>query len=232
LENRQKFTLSPIEEQIAILCEAWPHLVPDRKIAILEKQHRLPFSPNLPQLLAFPRESAICSGSYTDLLMKELFFIIKRKFNGMFFNAVGEKGKIEWVEHDKRTTEMLRKLRRHQKGDILTVLIQLRSRHNRCSSRVAQSNLADNEFGLNSFMAGCLLLTNPGCLNSSGDTPIGCLGDWARWMPRDLFGDEVPFALTPNYKKGSITGRLEFHMRGYPNGGNISFPSAFLTEPN
>ena len=163
----------PIADQVKLLREFFPDLGTstfDENIATSE------LSSGAEGYFAIPRWQKIAS-TYGEAVQKVLD-LIKQTRDGKFHNyREGQLGPQHLRQHA-RTVEKFQQLGEQQEGhDFLVVPCQFGIRHRGRSVRRAREVMTANEFGLNTFSIGIMLLANPERLRHYNDLWIDCAGD-------------------------------------------------------
>lgn len=207
----------PIAEQLAILRQYFPELgTCDESIATRD----LPSGAE--GYFAIPLWQKIAP-TYGEAVQKVLD-LIKTSRNGKFYNyREGRLGPKQLRLHA-RTTAKFEHLAEQQSGqDFLVLAAQFGLRHRGRSVRRAREVLITNEFGLDPFSVGIMILTHPERLQQLDDLWIDCAG--AEFSP-DAGGD---FSKAPFFSFG--VGRVEFGTNdvGFP-GGSYGSASGFGSQ--
>lgn len=160
-----------ITEQTNILHQLFPGIGgADEKIA----EGQLP--PNAEGWFAIPRWQSIAK-TYNEAVQIVLD-LIKKQRRGYFYNWCEGALGPEYLRQHERTAKKLEILAEQQKGyDILVVPAQFGIRHRGRSVRRAREVFAANEFGLDAFEIGCMILTHPERLQHYNDLWIDCAGN-------------------------------------------------------
>jgi hypothetical protein len=163
-------------------------------------------------LFAIPRWKKIAP-TYEEACEK-VFALLKKARNGAFTNyREGELGPKQ-LRLSARTAEAYEKLDKKQNGyDILLLPAQFGIRHRGRSVRRARAVFTGNEFGLDPFAIGIMLLTHPGRLQHYDDLWIDCAG--AEFAPD---ADGV-FSWAPCFGFRDDLLRFEAHVVGPMCGG-------------
>ncbi|KKQ56705.1 MAG: hypothetical protein US74_C0012G0028 [Parcubacteria group bacterium GW2011_GWA2_38_13] len=165
-----------ITEQTNILRQLFPGIgFADEKLA------EQPLPPNAEGWFAIPKWQTLAP-TYGEAVEKVLAMIgSKRKFNNYRDGQFG----AQYLRQHAKTVEMFQKLGDEQKGHdlptgqagILIVACQFGLRHRGKSVRRAREIFEANEFGLDAFSVGIMLLTHPERLAHFDDLWIDCAGD-------------------------------------------------------
>ena len=165
-------TPKPIADQVKILKEFFPDLgTVDESIATRD----LP-TDDVEGSFAISRWERIAP-TYGEAVQKVLD-LIKQTRDGKFYNyCEGQLGPQHLRQHA-RTAEKFHQLGQQQEGhDILVVPCQFGILHRGRSVRRAREVMPANEFGLDAFSVGIMLLTHPERLRHLNDLWIDCAGD-------------------------------------------------------
>ena len=103
--------------------------------------------------------------------------LIKQARNGKFHNYREGLLDPKYLRQHERSVRILEQVGESQCGDILIVAVQLGLRHRGKSVRRAREIFEANEFGLDAFSIGIMLLTHPERLAHFDDLWIDCAGD-------------------------------------------------------
>ena len=150
------------------------------KLFGLDSTNARSFIKHLPELpegaegwFAIPRWEKIAP-TY-NVAVEKVFATIssKRKFYNYREGQLGP----EHLRQHVKTAEMFQKVGNEQSGDILVVACQFGLRHCSKSVRRAREVFIENEFGLDAFSVGIMLLTHPERLQHYDDLWIDCAGD-------------------------------------------------------
>lgn len=192
-----------VEGQIDIIRSHWPSLDPDPALRYMREVYptlKLPGWVEGPFALVRPKNLYCHDGSLsrefgkeTNQLAEVLEALRESRDTGVRF------GNSKFVPHDIHRTKSLHwtwlpRLTKQQPGDILIVPAQFGLRHRGRSIRRAREMFGRNEFGLDAFMVGTMLLTHPERLQHNRDLEIDCAGD--AYDPLDLLGREM---CAPNF---------------------------------
>jgi hypothetical protein len=163
-----------LEIQIETLCQHFPQLALALTGEFLENVLRNIQLPNgAEDWYAIPRWERI-SDSYNAAA--ELLLQIISSTRELYNYRQGWLGPEHLLQH-KRTVQMLSAMSEQQKGDILIIPAQFGKRHAGRSVRRAREHFTSNEFGLDMFTVGIMLLTHPERLQTDQDLSIDCAGD-------------------------------------------------------
>ena len=122
-----------------------------------------------------PRWDKIAS-MYGEATQKVLD-LIKQARNGKFHNYRESLLGPKYLRQHERSVRILEQVGESQSGDILIVAVQFGLRHRGKSVRRAREIFEANEFGLDAFSIGIMLLTHPERLAHFDDLWIDCAGD-------------------------------------------------------
>ena len=165
-------TPKPIADQVKLLKKLFPELsTVDESIATRD----LPTT-DAEGYFAISRWQKIAP-TYGEAVQKVLD-LIKQTRDGKFYNyCEGQLGPQHLRQHA-RTAEKFHQLGQQQEGhDILVVPCQFGILHRGRSVRRAREVMPANEFGLDAFSIGIMLLTHPERLQHLDDLWIDCAGD-------------------------------------------------------
>ena len=110
--------------------------------------------------------------------VQKVFDLIKQTRDGNFFNYHEDQTGPKNLRQTSKTANVFQKLGNEQKDhDILVVPAQFGLCHRGRSVRRAHEVFAENEFGLDSFAIGIMILTHPERLQHYDDLYIDCAGD-------------------------------------------------------
>jgi len=160
-----------ITEQIKILNQLFPNIgFAKEKLA----DGQLPLGAE--GWFAIPRWKKIAP-TYGEAVQKVLD-LIKRTRKGEFYNYCDEQLGPQYLRQSLKTIKAFQKLGDQQNGyDILVIPAQFGLRHRGRSVRRARECMSTNEFGLNAFAVGIMILTHPERLMDNDDLWIDCAGD-------------------------------------------------------
>ncbi len=215
-----------IEEQIAKLLEHFPGLDSTQALALAKSLPELPDGAK--GWFAVPRIEAVAKLFFPEITNPVECYC---QAVNLVLEKIGDSRKFyNWragqITPDKfrmhaRTTHALDLLAEKQPGDILLIPAQFGMRHRGKSVRRVREVISGPEFGLGSFIIGCMILTHPERLVRWEQLHIDCSGDEfsagadGRFgsAPRFLFhGDRVEFGTdrvsSTNGDYGSVSGFL------------------------
>lgn len=161
-----------VTEQTNILRQLLPGIIgyADEKLA----EQSLPA--NTEGWFAIPKWQSVAK-TYNEAVQKVLD-LIKQQRKGKFYNYREGRIGAQYLRQHERTVKKLKTLAEQQKGyDILVVAAQFGLRHRGRSVRRAREVFTANEFGLDTFEIGCMLLTHPERLQNYDDLWIDCAGN-------------------------------------------------------
>jgi len=191
----------PITAQVEILKEFFPELRTfDESVATRD----LP-TDDVEGYFAIPRWERIAS-TYGEAVQRVLD-IIKQVRKGELYNCRKDKLGPQWLRQRACTVDAFKQLGDQQEGhDILVVPCQFGILHRGQSVRRAHAVMPVGEFGLDTFSAGIMLLTQPERLQHLNDLGIDCAGDEYdpviggafRWSPCFYFFYDVRLELGTN----------------------------------
>lgn len=167
----QGYAVKPACEQLVALTKHFPGL--DTR-SVLARSKELP---GLPQgaegWFAVPKFERV-GKTYNEAVERILDLIAKTwTFHNYHSDKLGEK----YLRLSERTMFALRMLGEKQKGDFLLIPAQFGLRHRGRSVRRVRIVYTPNEFGLGSFIVGCMLLSHPERLVQEEQLHIDCPGD-------------------------------------------------------
>ena len=167
----KEYSMQPITEQVRIIAKLF-NLSPDDALVYADT-----LTTNVPEgaegWFAIPRWEKIAP-TYGEAVENVLAKIdSSRKFKNY------RKGQLHsrFLKLHTRTASMLQKIGETQTGDILILPAQFALKHRGKSIRRARETFGNNEFGLGSFMIGCMLLTHPDRMVRWEELDIDCAGD-------------------------------------------------------
>jgi hypothetical protein len=132
----------------------------------------------------------------------------------------------EYFQKDQRTASFMKTIETQQSGqDVLIVAAQFGMRHRGRSARRARHIFLSNEFGLDTFAVGCMILTHPHRFQDNNDLSVKCLGDNAGQSPEDGKLTGMP---TYSYERSSHMINFGFYASFIPSastGGASAFVS-------
>jgi hypothetical protein len=166
-------TPKPIVDQVRLLKELFPELAEstfDESVATCD------LTTDAEGYFAIPRWQKVAL-TYGEAVQKVLD-LIKQARDGKFHNyREGKLGPGHLRQHA-RTVERFQQLSDQQEGhDVLVVSCQFGIRHRGRSVRRAREVMTANEFGLDAFSVGIMLLTHPERLQHYNDLWLDCPGD-------------------------------------------------------
>ncbi len=135
------------------------------------------FPKNAEGWFAIPRWQSVAK-TYNKAVEKVLE-VLKQRYKGQFYNWCESRLSPEYLRQNEHTKSMFRTIGRQQKGyDILVVAAQFGFLHRGKSVRRAREVFSSNEFGLDTFSIGIMLLTHlEERLQNYNDLWIDCAGD-------------------------------------------------------
>jgi hypothetical protein len=207
------YKIRPIEAQVTNLSKIFPKLGQCH-----ERLARRPAMEGSEGWFAIPRWEALAS-TYNEAVELVIDAIAsKRRLSNRVIGKMNEK----FLRQSERTKLAFKILAEQQEGnDILVVGAQFGLLHRGSSARRTRVALAGNEFCLNSFAIGCMLLTHPERLSTSQTLMIDCGGD--EYSVRgDYSFDRVPLF---DYDIGGIDYSIFYEDRARNLWGT---PTAFL----
>ncbi len=165
------YAVKPVCEQLVTLSKHFNGL---------DTQGVLACSKELPDLpagaegwFAVPRPELVAK-SYNEAALKVLDLVGKTR---TFYNC--RKGNLgpKYLRLSERTAVALQMIGERQKGDFLLIPAQFGLTHRGRSTRRVRVVYAPNEFGLGSFIVGCMILSHPERLVQWEQLHIDCPGD-------------------------------------------------------
>ncbi|MBI2625137.1 MAG: hypothetical protein HYW70_02295 [Candidatus Nealsonbacteria bacterium] len=167
----QGYAVKPISEQLVELSKHFKSL---NNSSVLACSNELPALPaGAEGWFAVPRWEKVAS-SYNEAVKKVLYLIGKtRNFYNCRKYALGPK----YLRLSERTAVALQMICEKQKGDFLLIPAQFGLTHRGRSVRRVRVVYAPHEFGLGSFIAGCMILSHPERLVQWEQLHIDCPGD-------------------------------------------------------
>lgn len=197
--HRFSTKVSPIAEQIGQLHEWFPNLrSADMKIA----NQPLPLGAD--GWFAIPKWERVAS-TY-GAAMQALFECLRER-DGDFRNERGGQIGSEFLRQSTKTAKALQTLGEHQKGDILIIAAQFSRWGKELSKSTIIKAMCPEEFGLDPFSVGCILLTHPMRLGNYEE--IECLGGEAAPKGQFYSGN---FDYVPSFR--FYDKRLNFETNG------------------
>ncbi|MCD7805808.1 MAG: hypothetical protein LUH19_00525 [Lachnospiraceae bacterium] len=200
----------PVEEQVALLKEMIPEL---KKADLTLAAGQMPEGAE--GYFAIPRWDALAD-TYENALQRMFDLLYQYRYwdicegerKGKFFNYRAGRLSENYLRKNKRSQDMWRELCKEQPGcDILVVPAQFGLRHAGKTVRRVRETLAKNEFGLDTFAVGAMLLTHPRRVVEYDDLWMYCPGD-----EYSLHGDGH-YDCTPLYFFN--TGQMEMDVINY-----------------
>lgn len=182
------FEIEPVAKQIEILREYFPEL---KEANVNGRLAELPLPEGAEGYFVIPRWNNIAV-SYEEA-MRKLLAAIKQS-NDKFLQCV-DKLDEKHLRQNKQTAAMFDKIGDLQREfDCLIVAAQFGLRHRGKSVRQTQAEFLKNkdEFGLDVFSVGCMLLTHPGRFSDCNSLRIDCPGS-------EYANDEGNFDRVPGF---------------------------------
>ena len=187
----------PIVEQIGIIASMFG-LDPTHALEFTNDLPKLPEGaegwfavPSLPvviQLKYFSEEVSYDSAYCRSVHL--LFEKIAQKF--CFSNYHASDIVPKSLRQRTHTVDFMNEIDIQQMGGILIIPAQLGMRYRGKSVRRARETFANNEFGLDTFTVGCIILSHPKRFTESIDLDINCAGDEFALNTKGVFS-ETPF---------------------------------------
>ena len=167
----QGYAAKPVCEQLVVLAKHFPGL--DAGPALACSKELLARPQGAEGWFAVPKFEKV-GKTYNEAVEKVLDLIAKtRTFYNYRKGNLGEKH----LRLSERTMFALQMLGEKQKGDLLIIPAQFGFAWRGRSVRKVRYNYAPHEFGLGSFIGGCMLLSHPERLVQWEQLHVGCLGD-------------------------------------------------------
>ena len=151
----QGYAVRPVCEQLVALAKHFPSLDTSSVLACSKELPQLPSGAE--SWFAVPRVEKVAK-TYNDGV--ELVLGLIAKTRSFYNHRKGYLGK-KYLRLSERTATALEMLGAQQKGDFLLMPAQFGLTHRGRSVRKARINYAAHEFGLGSFIIGCMLLSHP-----------------------------------------------------------------------
>ncbi len=192
-----------VEDQIDIIRSHWSNLDPDPALRYMREVYpnlKIPRWVEDPFALVRPKNLYCHDGSDSRTFEKETNQLAHVLAALRLSRGTGVRlGNSKFVPQQIHRTKSLHwtwltRLTEQQSGDILIIPAQFGLRHRGRSIRRAREMFGRNEFGLDSYMVGTMLLTHPERLQHRSDLNIDCAGD--AYDPLDLLGREM---CAPNF---------------------------------
>lgn len=191
------YAVKPVCEQLLELSKHFNGLNTSSVLACSKELPALPAGAE--GWFAVPRWEKVAS-SYSEAVEKVLDLIGKtRTFHNYRKGALGQK----YLRLSERTAVALQMIGEKQKGDFLLIPAQFGLTHRGRSVRRVRVVYAPHEFGLGSFIAGCMILSHPERIVQWEQLHIDCPGD--EYAP-DADGE---FSDAPLFHHD---GKVEFHV--------------------
>ena len=170
---------------------------------------------------AIPRWQSIAS-TYGEALHKILSKIGEAR-EGRFKNSLEEKAGLHYpqcMRQVSRTADAFDILAREQTihgkpCDVLSLAAQFGKNYRGCSHNYVYEVMNPNEFGLDSFAIGSMLLTHSERLTSYGDLGASCIGD-------EFVREDINYPCTPFFYHD--VGRIEFFADFFRHGNYVAVP--------
>ncbi|OGG72867.1 hypothetical protein A3A38_04915 [Candidatus Kaiserbacteria bacterium RIFCSPLOWO2_01_FULL_53_17] len=177
------FAVRSIPEQLLKLAPHFPNLDPEPALHLSRSLPDLSFIPEVwmgrevrrwVNWYAVPRWERGVSSSGGEAVEKVLEMLASTRF---VYNPYKGAFGPEHLRITERTVVALRMLSASQKGDYLLIPAQFGFSHRGRSARRVRVVYAPHEFGLGSFITGCMLLSHPERLVEEADLHICCPGE-------------------------------------------------------
>ena len=194
----QGYAVKPVCEQLVELSKHFSGLNTSSVLACSKKLPALPAGAE--GWFAVPRWEKVAE-TYKQAVGKVLDLIDKTRTFVNYWEE-GELGPTH-LRLSKRTAVALQMIGKKQKGDFLLIPAQFGLAHRGRSVRRVRVVYAGNEFGLGSFIVGCMILSHPERLVLGTELYVNCPGDEHRWRGDDHFRSTPLFHF--------IYGAVEFH---------------------
>src|SRR3989344_6800899 len=190
------YAVKPVYEQLVALAKHFNGLNTSEVLAYSKELPALPVGAE--NWFAVPRWEKVAS-SYNEAVDKVLDMIGKtRNFHNYRNGALGPK----YMRLSERTAVALQMIGDKQKGDFLLIPAQFGLTHRGRSVRRVRVVYAPHEFGLGSFITGCMILSHPERLVQQDRLHIDCPSD--EYSP-DADGD---FSRAPTFRFYGGEGRF------------------------
>lgn len=212
----QGYAVKPVCEQLVELSKHFNGLNTNDVLACSKELPALPAGAE--GWFAVPRWEKVAK-TYNEAVEKVLDLIGKTR---TFYNY--RKGNLgpKYLRTSERTAVALQMLGEKQKGDFLLIPAQFGLTHRGRSVRRVRVVYAPNEFGLGSFIVGCMILSHPERLVQWEQLHIDCLGD--EYSP----GADGVFSGAPIFDFGG--GRVGFDASWFDSaGGDYGSASGFVS---
>jgi len=167
----QGYAVKPIPDQLVVLSKYFPNL--DASSALNSSKELPILPPGAEGWFAVPKFEKV-GKNYNDATERVLDIIGKTR---TLYNY--RKGKLseKYLRLTERTAVALQMLSEKQPGDFLLIPAQFGFSHRGRSVRRVRVVYAPNEFGLGSFIVGCMLIAHPERLVQWGQLHVDCPGD-------------------------------------------------------
>src|SRR3990167_5953457 len=195
----QGYAVKPVLEQLVELYKHFNGLNASSVLAYFKELPALPAGAE--GWFAVPPWEKVAS-SYNEAVEKVLDLIDKtRTFHNYYKGALGPK----YLRLSERTAVALQMIGDKQKGDFLLIPAQFGLTHRGRSIRRVRVVYAPHEFGLGSFITGCMILSHPERLVQQDRLHIDCPsdeyspdadGDFSRAPTFRFYGGEVRFVVS------------------------------------
>ena len=213
----QGYAVKPVCEQLVELSKHFSGL---NTSSVLACSKELPALPQGAEgWFAIPRWEKVAE-TYNQAVEKVLDLIGKtRTFTNYRKGELGPK----YLRLSERTDVALQMIGEKQKGDFLLIPAQFGLTHRGRSVRRVRMVYAPNEFGLGSFIAGCMLLSHPERLVQGEQLHIDCPGDEYSPDADGGFSDAPIFS----FNDGEVRFRAGWYDYAYEYYGSAS---AFVSQ--
>jgi hypothetical protein len=211
----EEYAVKPVYKQLAEFSTRFTGLDTSLTLAYSKKLPPLPAGAE--GWFAVPRWERLAS-SYNEAVQEVLDLIGRTRpsFSSYFSRDVDP----NYLRLSERTALALEIIREKQKGDFLLIPAQFGRAHRGRSVRKVRMVYAPHEFGLGSFIVGCMLLSHPERLVRQEQLHINCPGDEcsphanSRFSSAPLFRSDVDggvefginFVSCPSAHYGSASG--------------------------
>jgi hypothetical protein len=192
------YAVKPVCEQLAELSKHFRGF--DTSLALAYSKKLPPLPAGAEGWFAVPRWEML--HSYTGAVEVVLDLIGKSR---NFYNYRKDMLGPNFLRLSERTTTALQMIGKKQEGDFLLIPAQFGRAHRGRSVQRVRAVYAPHEFGLGSFIVGCMLLSHPERLVQQEQLHINCPGDEYNYNPADgwLFNTAPVFRF--------YAGRVEFN---------------------
>lgn len=184
----QGWQLKPLDVQAALLKKYFPYLDlshVQEQAARYMRSNKLVLPDGMDGLALVPKPLCIASNVYLDvkddddwpiynLAMRRLLEVMQESWRDRFYDVSRGRVGRHHLRREERTTKAYEA--NLLPGDVMALPVQMGILHRAQTPKYAWETLQADEFGLDAFAAGCILLTHPERLASREDLVIDCLG--------------------------------------------------------